>query len=453
MKKMFLLLIFLGLAVPAAVSFAGLPGHMKYRMGTIEGQIIVDEKPIADALLAFFDDSKGLPPIPNGLARIPDYTARSGPDGKFGVQLPQGSYYLGVMLRSYDSRPGPPRKGETYYFADGGNGKLRSLSIEDYKKTDYGTIICALPAVFTDIGEHFTVEGVVLEAEGRGPYPGAMVLAKRKPQQRRPDFVSEETDKDGKFSLNLTPGEVFYLVARGVLTGKGPSPGDSIGKYSKDSSAAPAPDAADPDAPSFGEAAPQEGPSFDVAPAADEASAAMPESAAGPPPGVIDRQGIKEIFTDSLPLQGKAGEVVSGIEIYMYKMPDRQVIKESLQGTESGAKLEVGAELNNIFFAVNSAVLDERSFEELDIWANFLKGNTDMVEVSGHTDNVGDAAYNKKLSEQRAAAVAAYLQNKGIAAERMVVVGAGEEQPVEDNGTDFGRERNRRVEVRFLRKE
>jgi len=54
-------------------------------------------------------------------SRIPDFLARSDADGKFAVQLIQGSYYLGTMYRSPDDRRGPPRKGEVFYFADDGN--------------------------------------------------------------------------------------------------------------------------------------------------------------------------------------------------------------------------------------------------------------------------------------------------------------------------------------------
>ena len=69
------------------------------------------------------------------------------------------------------------------------------------------------------------------------------------------------------------------------------------------------------------------------------------------------------------------------------------------------------------------------------------------VEIEGHTDNVGGAAYNQKLSEDRAASVRNWLVTHGIGAQRLQSKGFGLTQPVADNATDLGRARNRRVEL------
>lgn len=73
-----------------------------------------------------------------------------------------------------------------------------------------------------------------------------------------------------------------------------------------------------------------------------------------------------------------------------------------------------------------------------------------MVEVAGHTDSKGGAAMNKRLSDQRAAAVKQYLLNKGVDRDRLTSAGYGLEQPIDTNMTEIGRERNRRVEFRIL---
>jgi outer membrane protein OmpA-like peptidoglycan-associated protein len=70
-----------------------------------------------------------------------------------------------------------------------------------------------------------------------------------------------------------------------------------------------------------------------------------------------------------------------------------------------------------------------------------------VVNVIGHTDNVGAAAYNQSLSEQRARAVANVLIGAGVSAGRVNVVGRGEDQPVASNQSDQGRAQNRRVEI------
>jgi OmpA-OmpF porin, OOP family len=75
---------------------------------------------------------------------------------------------------------------------------------------------------------------------------------------------------------------------------------------------------------------------------------------------------------------------------------------------------------------------------------NFVAG-----EIEGHTDNVGDAAYNENLSKQRADAVASYLQSKGVVlGDRFSTRGFGPSDPVADNSTEAGRGANRRVTIR-----
>jgi outer membrane protein OmpA-like peptidoglycan-associated protein len=69
------------------------------------------------------------------------------------------------------------------------------------------------------------------------------------------------------------------------------------------------------------------------------------------------------------------------------------------------------------------------------------------IEVQGHTDNVGAAAYNQSLSEKRAQSVMAWLTEHKIAAARLTSKGYGDSRPIADNKTDEGRAKNRRVEI------
>ena len=69
-----------------------------------------------------------------------------------------------------------------------------------------------------------------------------------------------------------------------------------------------------------------------------------------------------------------------------------------------------------------------------------------LVEIQGHTDDVGDDTENKTLSQERADSVAEYLKGKGIDAARLTSKGYGEEMPIADNKTRSGRDKNRRVD-------
>lgn len=107
----------------------------------------------------------------------------------------------------------------------------------------------------------------------------------------------------------------------------------------------------------------------------------------------------------------------------------------------------LAAALDGANFDFDRAVVRREDYDRLDRAAEALKASDVRVEVAGHTDSIGTDAYNQGLSVRRAEAVRRYLIGKGIAAERLVVRGYGESQPIADNATREGRFKNRRVEL------
>lgn len=100
-----------------------------------------------------------------------------------------------------------------------------------------------------------------------------------------------------------------------------------------------------------------------------------------------------------------------------------------------------------IRFAPGSSEIDRRSRGLLDRLVFTLKRcPSAAVRISGHTDGIGDAEFNQRLSEARAAAVLAYLANAGVASERLTAAGYGAGQPVAPNDTEAGKALNRRIE-------
>jgi len=117
---------------------------------------------------------------------------------------------------------------------------------------------------------------------------------------------------------------------------------------------------------------------------------------------------------------------------------------------ENGCTIE-SVVLEGVTFELNSAQLTPASSESLDAAvAAMNKYDSLRIEIQAHTDSMGDAAYNMSLSEKRAASVRDYMVSAGIAADRMVVKGYGETQPIADNDTREGRAANRRVELKVL---
>lgn len=108
---------------------------------------------------------------------------------------------------------------------------------------------------------------------------------------------------------------------------------------------------------------------------------------------------------------------------------------------------------DKVQFEFGKAELLEVSSPLLNDVAAMLKDNPQIesLQVEGHTDAVGGAAANRKLSTERAEAVRTYLVKQGVAKTRLVAKGFGPDKPIAGNDTDAGREQNRRVEFNILK--
>lgn len=105
---------------------------------------------------------------------------------------------------------------------------------------------------------------------------------------------------------------------------------------------------------------------------------------------------------------------------------------------------------SNITFATDQDQISTGFLPVLDSVSIVLgKYPRTLLDIDGHTDDQGSDQYNQALSERRAVSVAQYLNSRGIDPRRLLVVGFGESRPVADNSTEFGRQQNRRVEIRI----
>lgn len=419
--KLLLFIVFSGLLMPLAPMAASVTSPaassdlvLVKQMGTMRGQVYIEGTPRPFALVAFFMEENGLPPIGGGITRVPEFLSRTDVYGKFAANILAGGYYIGILAREPGGAAGPPREGEKFYFVRSSAGQLRVLHSKEQAVVDQGRLDAELPETFSGQDEFFTVEGVVRDEKGN-PQKGVVVLGKSQLNVPRPEFISERTDENGFYQLKLPTLRPFYLVARETVAGARPRPGTYIGTYGIESSTGLA-------TPSiFG--------------------------SGSPPPGVTGEGGKDR----ALAVSGGPGEKVTNADISMYRLPDPEVIKGGIQGTINSPKFAKGAEINNISFARNSYILGPQSYRELDLWVDFLKGLQDVkVMLLGHTDNVGSSGHNTILSKKRAQAVADYLTDNGIDPSRLLVKGYGPDQPVATNDTPEGRSRNRRVEIKFI---
>jgi len=124
------------------------------------------------------------------------------------------------------------------------------------------------------------------------------------------------------------------------------------------------------------------------------------------------------------------------------------IITRNIELTSTGGTIV----LNHLIFAQGKAVIDPKSFPELDEVVAMLKENSKMeIQLEGHTDNRGNAEANVKLSQSRVDAVKKYMVSKGIGKNRVMTKAFGGSKAIATEDTEEARAKNRRVEMRVLK--
>jgi outer membrane protein OmpA-like peptidoglycan-associated protein len=146
---------------------------------------------------------------------------------------------------------------------------------------------------------------------------------------------------------------------------------------------------------------------------------------------------------------GAAVGGVTGAVIGRKMDKQAEEIKKEVPGAQVERVAEgIVVEFNDkVLFQVAKSDLSAAAQNNLDNLSQILAKYPDTnIEIQGHTDSDGTNAYNKKLSERRASAVASYLREKGVSSGRIVTKGFGETAPKYGNDTEDGKSQNRRVE-------
>ena len=157
---------------------------------------------------------------------------------------------------------------------------------------------------------------------------------------------------------------------------------------------------------------------------------------------------------------GAVAGAAAGAAIGNYMDKQQQALEEQLAAERQAHQIELERvredtiKLNlssEVSFDYDSASLKPSFYPALDKIADVIRQHDKTsVEIVGHTDSRGSEAYNQRLSEKRAEAVANYLIERGVDPSRITTSGRGESEPRGTNSTEAGRQLNRRVEI-FLR--
>lgn len=137
---------------------------------------------------------------------------------------------------------------------------------------------------------------------------------------------------------------------------------------------------------------------------------------------------------------------IVGFFIYKNRKPKQEVLNEESKVLKDA--------YDNLSFETGKDIIKTMSFPFLDELAGTLNEAPKWkLSLAGHTDNTGSPQFNQELSKKRADSVKKYLVSKGVSSDRISTSGFGDTQPIADNSTPDGREKNRRVEFTIIKEE
>lgn len=204
------------------------------KTGAISGKVMIkDGGPLSWGQVLFYDVTTGPPPVPDKYYRTPDISRNIDGDGRFRADLPAGRYYMGAVKRMSGDRLGVPQEGDYVMRSLDENRKLKEYVVTAGSSQDVGSIEEAALVKAQDPSKRVVttaVEGIVLDTEGK-PVEDAVVIAFADPTLKGKSlFLSDNTAKDGKYTLRLTEG-TYYLRVKNRFSIGPPEPGQIVGFY------------------------------------------------------------------------------------------------------------------------------------------------------------------------------------------------------------------------------
>jgi len=142
---------------------------------------------------------------------------------------------------------------------------------------------------------------------------------------------------------------------------------------------------------------------------------------------------------------GTAGAIIGRNMDEKAKELNEEIDGVTVQRVEEGIAVSFDS---GILFDFDSSTLRQEGHENLRKLSRIIDRDEDTIlMIVGHTDSRGDENYNQRLSERRAESASKFMIEQGLATSRIEVVGRGELEPISENDTDAGRQKNRRIEV------
>jgi len=202
--------------------------------GSLSGSIKVPADSAAAETIgkaAFFMVENGPPPIPGRRHRVPDNLVRISADGRFQKKLVPGKYYIGIILGRTSQMPGPPQPGESSFVVHGSDNTPQVFTVRPGELTEAGLLKGKiLDKELNSAKEFFTVTGRITDMNDK-PVVESIIVAFREGEKRlRPEVTLRNADPDGRYSLQL-PVDVYTIVVRAAYGGGVPEEGEFVGRY------------------------------------------------------------------------------------------------------------------------------------------------------------------------------------------------------------------------------
>jgi hypothetical protein len=226
-------LVFLASLFFIALFMLSLASAQEINKSWVRGKLMIkDGGPMGNGLVYFFNAETGPIPNPDKYWRVPDEITQINDNGEFSMELREGKYYMGAIKRvSGKKEVGPPLIGDYFFISSDEKGTPKLYVVKKGEDINVGTISEATPFKGWSKDNITAIEGRVFINDGK-PVEGALVFGYVLPTMvGKPDFVSERSDKDGKYILRVPEGGSYYLMARDIYGGGPPVEGSIMGVY------------------------------------------------------------------------------------------------------------------------------------------------------------------------------------------------------------------------------
>lgn len=189
--------------------------------------------PISGGLIYAFNTNSGPPPKRKQARRVPDGLVKTDDEGKFSLELPEGTYYLSA-LKKFDEAPGPPQDGDLHGLSRDKKGKPIVYTVKRGITTDIGILrhATAFKSPTIKLTKGMTAITGTLKASDGAPLADAVVQVYTNQEiQGKPVYVSQKTGKDGRYIVQIEQEGTYFVAIRAGYGGGRPQAGDMLGIY------------------------------------------------------------------------------------------------------------------------------------------------------------------------------------------------------------------------------